>query len=554
MVVLYWPWAALTGHYLSDRDAVAIFFTLGFLVVWQLLCGIRRRYFPETRFGAFAPGIFILGLMLGLTQGGLIYDVASVSAFTFGMPALAGIWLALHESSARRIWSLAGASLCYGLAVGARPTLLFGAIILLLPVAQTWHEAVGAVARRRALLWLAPAIGPILLVGLGLMVYNDLRFDSPFEFGRRYQLVYDYKSTTAHQLSLHYLGFNFRYYFWEPVRWSGQLPFLQDADLPPLPSGYSKGLAPNYGGILCKYPFVLLIFSLPWLWRNKPSGTVSALGWFMIALVLLFVACAPVDCLLLTANIRYALDFLPPLMLLAFIGVLALERSLIHLPNWRRAVRLGWYLLLGYSLALNALTNFKIRAFWFAQSGNVLLEYNRPDAALVYLQKALSLDSGVALYHNLLGITYSKMGQADEALDEVKRALDIDPNYTSAQYNLGSMLYQAGQSDEAFGYFEKALNGDPNHNNSDYAFENIQNAWLLASNPDPGKRNGPLAIKLAEAACQETSYKDASRWWVQRRSSAKQAALTKRFRWRRRAFWWRNKMASPTWLKQANHF
>jgi len=50
------------------------------------------------------------------------------------------------------------------------------------------------------------------------MAYNDLRFDSPFEFGRRYQLTGDYDSTTANQFNLHYLWFNFRYYFLEPIR------------------------------------------------------------------------------------------------------------------------------------------------------------------------------------------------------------------------------------------------------------------------------------------------------------------------------------------------
>ena len=35
------------------------------------------------------------------------------------------------------------------------------------------------------------AAGPIILIGLGLMFYNALRFDNPFEFGWRYQLSGD---------------------------------------------------------------------------------------------------------------------------------------------------------------------------------------------------------------------------------------------------------------------------------------------------------------------------------------------------------------------------
>ncbi len=508
VVLLYLPWTVITGHYLSDRDAVAIFFSLGFLVIWQLLCEIRRRYFPEIRLGSFAPGIFILGLILGLTQGGLVFDVASVSTLAFAMLALGGIWLALHESSTRRIWCLAGASLCYGLAIGSRPSLLLGAVILLLPVAQSWHEAAGAVARRRAAFWLVPAIGPILLVGIGLMIYNNFRFDSPFEFGRRYQLTQDYDSSTAQQLNPHYLGFNLRYYFWEPVRWSGYFPFIQETHLTPLPSGYAKGLQANYGGIFYKYPFIFLVFSLSWLWRNKAARVVSALRWFMIALFLLFVACTPIDCLLLTASMRYALDFLPPLMLLAFVGFLGLEQSLVHLPGWRRVVLFGWYLLLGYSLALNSFTNIKARAYWNSVASNSMLAHNQPKAAVDFLQNAVFLDPGVALYHNQLALAYLRTGRPDNTVDELEKVLAIDPNSTDAEYHLGSLLYESGQSDKAFEYFEKALNGDPNHTNSDYASDNIQSARLIMSNPDPGKKNVALALKLSEAASRETDDKD----------------------------------------------
>jgi tetratricopeptide (TPR) repeat protein len=90
------------------------------------------------------------------------------------MLALAAIWKALHEPE-RRCWWLAAASLASGLAVGARPSLLFGAVILLMPVAQAWRE------RRRVWTLLIAAIGPIALCGLGLMLYNTRRFDSPFE-------------------------------------------------------------------------------------------------------------------------------------------------------------------------------------------------------------------------------------------------------------------------------------------------------------------------------------------------------------------------------------
>ena len=113
-----------------------------------------------------------------------VYEVAISCGYMLTMLALAAIWCALHEPERRGRW-LAAASLAYGLAVGARPSLLFGAVILLVPVAQAWRERRNRLAGVAVLM---AATGPILLIGLGLMLYNALRFDNPFEFGLHYQL------------------------------------------------------------------------------------------------------------------------------------------------------------------------------------------------------------------------------------------------------------------------------------------------------------------------------------------------------------------------------
>ena len=48
-VVLFWPYVALTGHYLSDKAAVVIFFALGFLAAAGLLRAVWRRCFPGSK-------------------------------------------------------------------------------------------------------------------------------------------------------------------------------------------------------------------------------------------------------------------------------------------------------------------------------------------------------------------------------------------------------------------------------------------------------------------------------------------------------------------------
>ena len=168
-LVLYWPYHILTGHYLSDANAVAILFAAGFAVTVALMCAVRRRYFPEINIWALVASMIVLGLTLGLTLVDTINQIAATSGFPFVMLTLVAIWCALHSSLTRRIYWMLLASLAYGLAVGSHPSLLFGVIVLLIPVAQTWREASGQGARWQAGLLFAAAVGPVMLIGLGLI-------------------------------------------------------------------------------------------------------------------------------------------------------------------------------------------------------------------------------------------------------------------------------------------------------------------------------------------------------------------------------------------------
>ena len=156
-LILFWPFAALTGHYLFSRQAVAIFCVIGFLASVGLLRALWRRYFAEVSVGVVVACVLALGLATGvpvMLPRSDVYEVAISCGYMLTMLALAAIWCALHEPERRCRW-LAAASVAYGLAVGARPNLLFSAVILLVPVAQAWREQ-----RPRKLSALMAAIGP----------------------------------------------------------------------------------------------------------------------------------------------------------------------------------------------------------------------------------------------------------------------------------------------------------------------------------------------------------------------------------------------------------
>ncbi|MGD0351088.1 MAG: tetratricopeptide repeat protein [Verrucomicrobiota bacterium] len=505
-LVLFWPYVALTGHYLLHKNAVVIFFALGFLVAAGLLRAVWRRYFPEVSIWVAAAGVLALGLTTGIMEVLSrcdVYEVARSCGFAFTMLALAAAWRALHGPKRQVAWLLL-ASLAYGLAIGSRPSLLFGVIILLLPVVQAWRGATEPGSGRRVGWLLAAAVGPVMLVGLGLMLYNALRFDNPFEFGWHYQLT-SYKNNTARQFSLHYLWFNFRFYFLEPMRWSGHFPFLQTVRPSPLPSGY-YGVGEPYSGLLSNYPLVWLALAAPLAWRGRPAEEVSVLRWFVAAVFLLFVTCALTLCLFFCGSSCYELEFLPALTLLAVIGILGLERALAGSPGWRRIARWGWGLLLAYSLAFNILASVEAHATANYFAGNSFVNQGQPAEAVEHFQKALALEPESAPFQSGLGTAYYSMGRLDKAIFQYQKALAIEPDFADAQYLLGYTLLQMRRVDEAVTHFQKALAIEPDFAEAHDPAVNNNVAWSLATSPEKTNRNGALAVKLAEGACRRTHY------------------------------------------------
>ncbi len=490
-VVLFWPYVALTGHYLSQKDAAVILCVVGFLASAGLLCALWRRYFAEVSVAVVAAGALALGLATDVPVMLSRCDVGEVSVsagYALTMLALAAIWKALHEPRRRSGW-LAAASLAYGLAVGARPGLLFGAVILLVPVVQARRERFSArFQHERRKVWtpLMAATSPIVLIGLGLMLYNALRFGNPFEFGWHYQLTGD-RQSTVHPFSLRYLWFNFRVLFLEPAHWSGRFPFVHEIKTLPVPAGHSGGEQPF--GVLTNIPLVWLALAVPLTWRSRSGRAHPILRGFVTAVALLFGTCALTLGLFCAASVRYQVEFLPTLVLLAVIGILSLERALAPTPEsgqadrpvWRRAVRWGWGLLLGFSVAFNLLASVERCAEAHCNLGNVLLQQGREAEAMAQYEQALRLNPDYAEAHNNLGSVLKDQRKLPEAMAHHEQAIRLKPDYAEAHNNLGVALIQAGRVQEAIPHFEQALRLKPDYADAHY---NLGNVLLQAGKLD----------------------------------------------------------------------
>jgi Flp pilus assembly protein TadD len=507
-LVLFWPVAALTGHYLLHREAVVIFCSVGVLASLGLVHGIWRRYFPEVPTRIAGAAALALGLATSVPivlQPGEVYEVAISCAYACTMLALVGIWLALHRPAERVRW-LAAASLAFGLAVGARPTGLPSSAILLIPLLAAAEEARAVPPGKKSPLLhlLLAAAGPLTLCGLGLMAYNAQRFGSPFEFGQRYQ-VSSLRQDTVH-FRLSYLWFNFRLYFLEPRPLHAGFPFMVEDPPRALPPGY--GLVEQPFGILPNIPFVLCALAAPLACRH---GARRRLGWFLAGPAVLFAIPAFLFCLYFAVCPRYEMEFVPALVLLAVVGVFGLEGALAGRPGTLGLVRAGWGLLLAYSIALNLLAGFERHAEERWLYGDALLAQGHVPESIAEFRGALRLKPTYAKAHVGLGLALAKAGRPAEAVPEFQASLQGDLDQAEARANLGYALVQLGRVPEAVVQFEQVARLQPDspkaHFNLAYG---LQGTGRLAEalphyeaavrlQPDSGAMRYGLAVALRQA-------------------------------------------------------
>ena len=469
-LIFLWPFVALTGHYLFSGQTSAIFCAVGFLAGAGVLRALWRRYFPEVSVWVVATGTLAFGLGAGvplmLPRSG-VYEVAVSCGYMLTMLSLGAIWCALHEPERRQsCWWLAAASAAYGLAVAARPSLLFGAIILLVPVVQARQE------RRPVWALLAAGIGPITFIGLGMMLYNAMRFDSPFEFGLDYILA-AFRPIARQYFRWRYLWFNFRVYLFEPVRWSARFPFVHEISVPPSPAGYARVEAPF--GVLTNSPLVWLALAVPLAWRRRSGQEASTLRWFVTGVALLLGTCVLTLLFFESATIRYEVEFLPTLVLLAAVGVLGLDRALAERLAWRRAARFGWGLLLGFSVAFNLFASVVRYAEADNDLGAVFLGQGKVQEAMSQFEQTLRLEPDCAQAHNKLGIALAQTGSIEEAIAQCEQALQIKPDFAEAHYDLGVAFENVERETEAIDQYEKALRIYPDYVG---AHVNLGNAFL----------------------------------------------------------------------------
>lgn len=135
-VVALLPFRVLTGTDLPVPIAVLGFALAAYAVALLIIADLRRRFFP--RCGATMTALLAIGFGFAswapvLLRRSNIYELPITCGAFFAMIGIACLIQAIVRERGREAW-LAGASLAWGLAIGARPTYLLAPACLLLAV------------------------------------------------------------------------------------------------------------------------------------------------------------------------------------------------------------------------------------------------------------------------------------------------------------------------------------------------------------------------------------------------------------------------------------
>jgi tetratricopeptide (TPR) repeat protein len=445
-VVVFAPYHVVTGGWLSHAGGVLLFVSVGFLAQAWVLLRCWRRYFPTVGFGAMVAGIFAVGLVppgMLVLQRPEVWEVAVTCAFAFVALALLGLWEALHAPRRPTGW-IAMASICYGIAVGARPVAAPGAVILLIPcfVALRRRHRTGRPAWwRSAAVDLIAAVAPITVIVAALLAYNAARFGSVFEFGQRYQLAGDRQDAAVH-FGLRYVWFHLRMYFFVIADWKPFFPFVGPIPPTTLPAGHGPVEPP--WSVFANLPFALFALAAPWVGIGVDRKR-RRLRAFVVATVVVFLVGTAVVCSFYAMMLRYECEFVPALVFVAVIGVFMVEQLVGRV---RRIARITWSAFLLFSIGFNVCAAAYLHSDRLHQLAVSRVAVGNDDGAADALRAALRLQPHDGRIRRTFVEVLCRQGRFAEAEDQFRKLLADDVPEASAAPVL-QWLERANRHDEA---------------------------------------------------------------------------------------------------------
>ena len=198
VLMLFLPYLAITGQDFTTYHATQIFAALAILGIFLLFWQIAKKYFKNM------SQIMLLSLSTAFSlicidnsiSTPALYCTATTSAVCMMVWSIyfffTAIFVIPSEKRAKRVWLAALGSLFGALTFGCRPSAALGNT-LLIPFCLGYIQSEKVEKKPAEIAKLIGRIAiialPYVIVAIILMLYNNARFESPFEFGQAYQLT-----------------------------------------------------------------------------------------------------------------------------------------------------------------------------------------------------------------------------------------------------------------------------------------------------------------------------------------------------------------------------
>ena len=188
--LLFLPFRLITGTSLLTYHAVQIFVALSIIGFFVLFYTLSKTFFKKMSFGMY------IALSVGFSAMSFWYAVGVPTLYT--VPITSGICLMIwsiyffikavyiEKTENRQIIFAFFGALLGALAFGCRPPIALANIIIIPMLIVFLKQRKFTL---KLLLKLIYAASPYFIIAILLMVYNYVRFESPFEFGQSYQLT-----------------------------------------------------------------------------------------------------------------------------------------------------------------------------------------------------------------------------------------------------------------------------------------------------------------------------------------------------------------------------
>ena len=255
LLLMYLPFRAVFDAPFPSAFGIIAYATIFALGVFKLLEIIAEKNFKKLSIGAYLltalSFINCCGAMF-LVKRPDFYSIPIICAMAF---IVWGIywWLKGRDSKNKQNLYLFIGSLCCALAVGCRPQSVL-MCALALPLFWDFFFKNKKIATSKGIKNLLVLGVPFVVVASGIMYYNFIRFDSPFDFGSGYNLTTNDVTRRGFEIGRTGLGI-FTYLFQTP-NFTATFPFIEKATI-----------ETNYvGKTIYEYCFGGLITCTPVLW------------------------------------------------------------------------------------------------------------------------------------------------------------------------------------------------------------------------------------------------------------------------------------------------